>query len=47
MGMHASVLGIGGDIGGSIRVPAAFNGVREKEILCDCMLDVLLPEMLT
>lgn len=27
MGMSASVLGIGGDIGGSIRVPAAFNGV--------------------
>ncbi|KAL6797860.1 amidase signature domain-containing protein [Trichoderma sp. SZMC 28013] len=27
MGMHASVLGIGGDIGGSIRVPAAFNGL--------------------
>ncbi|KAH6607064.1 amidase [Trichoderma cornu-damae] len=27
MGMSASVLGIGGDIGGSIRVPAAFNGL--------------------
>lgn len=27
MGMNASVLGIGGDIGGSIRIPAAFNGV--------------------
>lgn len=37
MGMHASVLGIGGDIGGSIRVPAAFNGVRRRPILYrDC-----------
>ncbi|KAK1252279.1 hypothetical protein MKX08_003466 [Trichoderma sp. CBMAI-0020] len=27
MGMNASVLGIGGDIGGSIRVPAAFNNL--------------------
>lgn len=31
MGMNASVLGIGGDIGGSIRVPAAFNGVSFKK----------------
>lgn len=30
MGMNASVLGIGGDIGGSIRIPAAFNGVSNK-----------------
>ncbi|PLB53955.1 amidase [Aspergillus steynii IBT 23096] len=27
MAMHGTVLGIGGDIGGSIRVPAALNGV--------------------
>ena len=27
MAMHGTPLGIGGDIGGSIRLPAAFNGV--------------------
>lgn len=27
IGMHGSVLGIGGDIGGSVRVPAAVNGL--------------------
>ncbi|KAJ3544818.1 hypothetical protein NM208_g2846 [Fusarium decemcellulare] len=27
IGMRGSILGIGGDIGGSIRVPAAFNGI--------------------
>lgn len=29
MCMHGSPLGIGGDIGGSIRLPAALNGVSE------------------
>jgi Asp-tRNA(Asn)/Glu-tRNA(Gln) amidotransferase A subunit family amidase len=36
MGMNASVLGIGGDIGGSIRVPAAFNGVSSKHSIILC-----------
>ena len=31
MAMHGTPLGIGGDIGGSIRVPAALNGVSRRD----------------
>lgn len=42
LGAGASVIGIGSDIGGSIRIPCFFNGIFGhkpsvgKKIVCEC-----------
>lgn len=43
LGAGASVIGIGSDIGGSIRIPCFFNGIfghkpsLGKKIVCECL----------